>query len=291
MPIGYTLTCCSKFRGHFCCTTTDIVLDAIGFIPILKPATAAIKILKRSGRMRTRTRTQQTSCSFAAGTPVATPSGPRNIEDVQAGDWVLAKDEETGRVEPKRVSHAYSSVHEDAVLLSIRQFDGGQETVLTTSEHPFRIPGEGWVPAGMLAVGDNFLVLSGEAASLEAIGFPTEPLTAYNFEIEEFHTYAVGEDAIWVHNTCDPWKRRHRDKGGPELPELDPSGTVHGDLPTFLPKEWTRDQLEQLRDDLVKSIPKRRLVNIKKGPDQRHGNRIREEERLLRQIEKTLGGS
>ena len=66
------------------------------------------------------------------------------------------------------------------------------------------MPKEGWVPAGMLRVGDKLLVLSGETASLKVIGFPSEPLTAYNFEIEVFHTYAVGEDAIWVHNACDP---------------------------------------------------------------------------------------
>ena len=212
IPFG----CASTEEG---CTTTDIVLDAVGFIPILKPATVAIKIFKGTSRVRTRTRVM--SCSFAAGTPVATPTGPRAIEDVQTGDWVLAKDEETGRVEPKRVSLAYGSVHDDAVLLTIRQLDGGDETVLTTSEHPFRVPGEGWVPAGMLVVGDELVVLSGETAPLKAIGFPAEPLTAYNFEVDEFHTYAVGEDAIWVHNTCDLYKDRPKVKKRPKFKSKD----------------------------------------------------------------------
>ena len=216
---------------------------------------------------------------------MATPTGPRAIEDIQTGDWVLAKDDTTGRVEPKRVSLAYASLHKDAVLLTVRQIDGGEETILTTSEHPFQVPEEGWVPAGMLSVGHELLVLSGETASLEAIAFPSEPLTAYNFEVEEFHTYAVGEDGLWVHNACDPWKRRRPVKGGPELPELDGSGTIHGDLPSYVPKAWTRDQLEQLRDDLLSSIPRRRQVNVSKGPDRKHGKRIRQEERLLRQIE------
>ena len=162
-----------------------------------------------------------TSCSFAAGTPVATPSGPRSIEDVETGDWVLAKDEETGRVEPKQVSLAYDSVHEDAVLLSVRQLDGGEETVLTTSEHPFYVPGEGWVPAGMLTVRDELVVLSGETVSLESIWFPADPLTAYNFEVEDFHTYAVGEDAIWVHNACDPKKGKKASDSGKNEPHGD----------------------------------------------------------------------
>jgi len=29
------------------------------------------------------------------------------------------------------------------------------------------------------------------------------PATVYNFEVEDFHTYYVGENSILVHNTCD----------------------------------------------------------------------------------------
>ena len=198
---------------------------------------------------------------------------------------------ETTHVEAKRVSLAYGSVHDDAVLLTVRQLDGGEETILTTSEHPFRVPGEGWVPAGMLAVGDELVVLSGETAPLEAIGFPSEPLTAYNFEVEGFHTYAVGEDAIWVHNACDPRQRRRPVNGGPELPELDSTGKVHGKLPTHVPDGWRKEQLEDLREQLIESIKTRRREQWTKVPDREHGRRILKEERLLRQIEKKLGGT
>ncbi len=34
----------------------------------------------------------------------------------------------------------------------------------------------------------------------------------YNFEVEDFHTYAVSDERVWVHNKCKPinlpsWKR------------------------------------------------------------------------------------
>ena len=28
------------------------------------------------------------------------------------------------------------------------------------------------------------------------------PVTVYNFEVEDFHTYYVGESAVLVHNVC-----------------------------------------------------------------------------------------
>ncbi len=28
------------------------------------------------------------------------------------------------------------------------------------------------------------------------------PVKVYNFEVEDFHTYFVGEEGVWVHNIC-----------------------------------------------------------------------------------------
>ena len=186
------------------CAAADIAIDVVGLVPIFKPVAVMAKVLRGAGRVRKGART----CSFAAGTTVATPDGPRPIEAVEAGDWVLARDAETGQVAPKRVSLAYSSMHDDGVLLTARRRDGGREAILTTAEHPFRVDGGGWVPAGALSPGDALLTLSGEAAALEATVSADGPLATHNFEVEGFHTYAVGEDGIWVHNACDPSKGR-----------------------------------------------------------------------------------
>ncbi|MBI3183963.1 MAG: hypothetical protein HYZ28_17645 [Myxococcales bacterium] len=86
------------------------------------------------------------------------------------------------------------------------------------------------------------------------------------------------------------------DKPKTPVPELDPSGTVHTppgeDLPTHVPPDWTREDLEQIRDDLEQSIKRRKETQRQKGEKgpkgPGHRNRIREEERLKRQIEKKL---
>ena len=52
-----------------------------------------------------------------------------------------------------------------------------------------------------------------EDESLEVVNWdenedpiPDEYLASvYNFEVEDFHTYFVGELGAWVHNTCNPW--------------------------------------------------------------------------------------
>lgn len=38
--------------------------------------------------------------------------------------------------------------------------------------------------------------------------------TVYNFEVQEFHTYHIGEYGVWVHNA--------------DCCEIDVTGTIHG---------------------------------------------------------------
>ena len=33
-------------------------------------------------------------------------------------------------------------------------------------------------------------------------GYQPKRCTVYNLEVEDYHTYFVGEHGIWVHNTC-----------------------------------------------------------------------------------------
>ncbi|SPP63520.1 hypothetical protein [Nitrospira lenta] len=76
-----------------------------------------------------------------------------------------------------------------------------------------------------------------------------------------------------------------------KLPKLDTSGKVHGQTPNHVPPKATRDDLKDLQNDLKKSIETRKLEQTHLGEDGPHRNRIREEERFLRQINKALGGS
>ena len=176
-------------------------------------AKGAVRGGVRAVQRRATTAARRMSCSFVAGTLVVTAEGFKPIEAIAAGDWVLARDPETGKLEPKRVTFAYSSIHEDVLILTVRQGDGDEELIVTTSEHPFHVQDRAWVPAGELTLDDILVTLSGETLSLRAIEFLAGARTAYNFEVADFHTYGVGDSQVWVHNACDydPSKFKGRD--------------------------------------------------------------------------------
>lgn len=73
--------------------------------------------------------------------------------------------------------------------------------------------------------------------------------------------------------------------------EIDATGKVHGNLPRSVPKQWTREQLEDSASALRQSIANRKAELRRLGEHGPHRARIGQEERLLRQIEKKLSGS
>jgi RHS repeat-associated protein len=77
----------------------------------------------------------------------------------------------------------------------------------------------------------------------------------------------------------------------PDPPRLDETGKVHGDIPSHVPDHWTREQLEELEEDLQTSIRTRQQEQLTLGEDGPHRARINEELQLLRQIQKKLSGS
>jgi RHS repeat-associated protein len=78
---------------------------------------------------------------------------------------------------------------------------------------------------------------------------------------------------------------------GCELLEKDKTGRVHGDIPNYPNPEWTEEDLEQVAEDLRDSIEQRRQNLNDEGEEPGHRNKLGEQERLLKQIEKRLSGS
>ena len=136
---------------------------------------------------------------FIAGTKVLTALRQKAIENIQPGDKVLAADPETGRQEEKEVVRTF--VKETDTLMHLRI--GGEE-IVTTENHPFYVDGEGWVTAGELTEED--CVLDSEGCRLQVeekyVEKLEESVKVYNFEVEEYHTYYVGDAGILVHNKC-----------------------------------------------------------------------------------------
>ena len=80
----------------------------------------------------------------------------------------------------------------------------GGDIITATPEHPFYVPQRGWVGAIELRAGDILVQVNGEYAVVERIEHELleTPVTVYNFEVEGFHTYFVGDAGVLVHNRC-----------------------------------------------------------------------------------------
>lgn len=78
------------------------------------------------------------------------------------------------------------------------------EEIITTPGHPFYSPVKGWTVACKLRAGDILVLQSGKYVIVEKIQHEIleSPVKVYNFEVEDFHTYYVGESAVLVHNVC-----------------------------------------------------------------------------------------
>jgi Pretoxin HINT domain len=76
------------------------------------------------------------------------------------------------------------------------------EVITTTSEHPFWVPGTGWVEAEDLQVGMLLQTDEEKVLDVDKIEKRQEKQTVYNFEVEDFHTYFVSDLGLLVHNTC-----------------------------------------------------------------------------------------
>ena len=76
------------------------------------------------------------------------------------------------------------------------------EEIVTTVDHPFYVKNQGFIKAGELIVGDELLDVNGNVLLVENfdVELTDEPVTVYNFQVEDFHTYHVGENCVLVHN-------------------------------------------------------------------------------------------
>ena len=142
---------------------------------------------------------QAKAACFTAGTKIHTEKGFKNIEKIKAGDYVWSENPETKEKALKQVKKIFVREKDSIVRLAING-----EVIETTSEHPFYVEGKGWRAAGELTAGTEVRLEDGSAGAVtekEDIQLE-EPVTVYNFEVEDYHTYYVSEQKALVHNMC-----------------------------------------------------------------------------------------
>jgi RHS repeat-associated protein len=138
---------------------------------------------------------------FVAGTLVKAENGDIAIEDIRIGDKVYAYNDETGEIALKSVVNTFVNEATELVHVFINN-----EEIICTNEHPFYSPVKGWTEACQLRAGDILVSLNGEYVIVEKVQHEIleSPIKVYNFEVEDFHTYYVGNgDGVLVHNSCN----------------------------------------------------------------------------------------
>ncbi|WP_076589853.1 RHS repeat-associated core domain-containing protein [Vibrio ostreicida] len=170
----------------------------IGRVAVKVGAKVAPKIISKAKSML-----KKGPCSFVAGTLVATSSAAVPIENILVGQDVLSRPDSAERlVDERQVVDVFAEDH-PFVLSLVVQGPSGEEEILTTPEHPFYIATKGWVEAAEINAGASLETINGSNVTVISNSVVETPTVAYNFEVEQFHTYAVGENQVWVHNECE----------------------------------------------------------------------------------------
>jgi hypothetical protein len=136
---------------------------------------------------------------------VRTPEGAKAIEDVKPGDVVWSHDEATGETSEQRVARTFITPDQPIFKVTLQDAKGRSEVIRSTGEHPFWVVNKGWTSAQHLQAGERLFQLSGGWLRVGSATWAQERATVYNFEVENTHSYFVGELGALVHNSC--WEK------------------------------------------------------------------------------------
>lgn len=158
---------------------------------------------------------------FVEGTLVLSAEGHVPIEDIVVGDLVWAEETTTGEKDIKKVVNTF--VNETSELVHV--YVNGEE-IVSTPNHPFYSPVRGWVEAINLRAGDMLVLQNGAYVVVAYIQHEIleVPIKVYNFEVEDYHTYYVGENSVLVHNECGAAKKAKLPTSG-KIRYIPPAGS------------------------------------------------------------------
>jgi RHS repeat-associated protein len=143
------------------------------------------------------------SC-FVAGTLVSTSEGLKPIEEVREGDQVLSRDPSTGQIDWRPVVRTIVTPGALVLEVTLVAEDGTRERLGVTADHPFWVEDKGWVEAKDLELGSRILSATDAWLTTESVAETMERTIVYNFEVADYHTYFVGTQQAWVHNSDCP---------------------------------------------------------------------------------------
>ena len=114
---------------------------------------------------------------------------------------VASKNDQTGETDFKPVVQLFNFQDKVIINLVFESRQGDEELIQATPEHPFMLQNGQWKSAGQLMPGDKVQTAKNTVVRLKSIATDAQRQEVYNFEVADFHTYFVGENGVWVHNT------------------------------------------------------------------------------------------
>lgn len=201
---GYQLAKCASGANCSFFTWVEAVADVASLVIPGGPLVAVFLKFRKLQKFRAAQRKLSSvcGCCFVGETLVQTKDGLKPIKDVQLGELVASRsDDNSGEIEWKPVVELF--VFDDDRLtyeLLLANEYGQQQTFEVTHNHPFYVENYGWIDALELSKGMKVPSYhGGELTVVSVTSLNRSPVT-YNFEVEGFHTYFVGEHGAWVHN-------------------------------------------------------------------------------------------
>lgn len=172
---------------------------------ILDPSKTVRKVAKlakalKKGRNKPSDAKKPGSCCFVAGTQVLTKDGYKNIEDVQLGEKLWAKNTDTGEQDWKPVTRIFVEPNRDIYEINLISSDGFEQKIQATDDHPFYVVGYGWKTTIDLKGGDQIETDGYDAMSVVSVIDENRQDLTYNFTVADFHTYYVTKRNLLVHN-------------------------------------------------------------------------------------------
>jgi hypothetical protein len=155
---------------------------------------------------------------FVAGTLVLMADfSMKKIENIIVGDHVLARNDQfpNHRSESRRINEIKHNPPSVTYHLRFHANSRDEEIYIrVTLEHPFYVEHRGWIAVENLNIGDVCVTPNENKFQLVSKEFDPTLIPVYNLEVDQDHTYFVGEDTnncILVHNQYDPPKLQNAD--------------------------------------------------------------------------------
>ena len=201
--------------ASFVIPTNAVELVPVGKAGKLKKTEATLKKTTKATAAQTATKSQtqvvnktntstKTNCiaaCFVAGTLIHTTDGLKPIENIKHGDLIWSRQEFGDTYDYRPVIATKITPNQEIYEVIVKYNNNTTEIFKTTSEHPFWVEGIGWLKASLLESGMILLDKHGLAnVTIISQAKLDRTETVYNFGVQDFHTYHIGEYGVWVHN-------------------------------------------------------------------------------------------